>query len=191
MKKLSILIVVALGVLVACQSPKQPDNQEVKGFSHLKGYQTDSIYDSVAGVYVEIEKISFGNNLSFQLDSMETEGEIDSSIIEKYFLYNDLPTAQIPLNRYVVSENYELFIGMIIGKSITDLAQVYETNDTAFLEMIETEKVIRLLNHHDSLYSVRYLIKKNQNYLFSFVSKDSAFIYEKFQNNETPANRIF
>lgn len=191
MKKLSILIIVAVGIFVACQSPKSPESQTVEDFSHLKGYQADSVYDSVAGVYVKIETISFGNNLSFQLDSMETEGEIDSSTIEAYFLYNDLPAAQIPLNRYVISDNYELFIGMIIGKSITDLSQKYIEADSCFREIIEQENCVRLLNHHDSVWSVRYLIKKNQNYLFSFVSKDSAFIYEKFKNNETPANRIF
>ncbi|MEA1873875.1 MAG: hypothetical protein U9N51_05530 [Bacteroidota bacterium] len=191
MKKLSILIVVALGVLFACQSSKDPENQVVDDFSHLKGFQTDSVYDSISETYVIIEKVNFGSNLSLHLHPMETEGEIDSSIVETYFLYNDIPTAQIPLNRYVVSDNYELFIGIIIGKSITNLSQEYIDVDSCFLEVIEEGNIVRILNQHDSVWSVRYLIKKNQNYLFSFVSKDSAFIYEKFQNNETPANRIF
>jgi len=191
MKKLYILIAVALGVLFACQSPKKPESQLVEDFSHLKGYQTDSVYDSISETYVIIEKVNFGNNLSLHLHPMETEGEIDSSIVETYFMYNDIPTAQIPLNRYVISDKYNLYIGMIIGKSAMKLAEEYIEQDSCFLEIIEEENIVRLLNHHDSVWSVRYLIKKNQNYLFSFVSQDSAFIYEKFQNDETPANRIF
>lgn len=175
----------------SCQQPKQEAPKRTQDYSHLQGSENDSIFDSISNTYIQIEKVNFGTDLSYRLDSTETEGVIDSAVIETYFRLNDVSVAQIPLNRYIVSDKYDLYIGMILNMTTEELKEEYSSIDSCFIETKTSNDVIRIFSQHDTIWTVKYLLDLNKDYIFSFSSKDSAFIHQMFTQYETPEDRIF
>lgn len=191
MKRTGFFLIMLVMISFSCQQPKQEVPKRTKDYSHLQGSENDSIFDSISNTYIQIKKVNFGTDLSYRLDSTETEGVIDSAVIETYFILNDVSAAQIPLNRYIVSDNYDLYIGMILNMTTEELKEEYSSIDSCFIEAKTSNDVIRIFSQHDTIWTVKYLLDLNTDYIFSFSSKDSAFIHQMFTQYETPEDRIF
>ncbi len=185
-----IILLGCLGIY-SCVDKKPEATTGKDEFSHLKGYYTDSVYDTITEQYIKRRLVLFGAGRAYILDNGANEGDINDSVVDWHVKINNLIASQVPLNRFIKMPKCDLYIGISLESGADTLAGEYRQKDSVFQGMFtDSTGVIRILEKHDSVWSLKFLIDDNKTYLFSFVSKDSAMLSKKYNDNENPKQNI-
>ena len=119
-------------------------------------------------------EIPLFNELTFKINDGEAIGAINSKIKRKYTEYFNNSLIQVPLFKYIIHNNYEIFIGIPYRTSIEAMVQSQkEKNDTT----------ITMLNSDSLSYYTIY--KKNDFYISEYAAKisNNSLIYMSTMSN--------
>lgn len=120
------------------------------------------------------DEITLDSEANYFLKKGENNSEKTKPVVDFYELYinHDIEN-QLPLYKYILGENYKIFIGMVYN----DIPKLHNN-----AKMIKAEGENSFYNV-DSLYIGRKIITGDNKYVISFVSTDSSIIYKRFNEN--------
>lgn len=133
------------------------------------------------------EKIRYGAKEFYYLEINERHAKIDDEVLGNYDIFNDNDEHQVPLNRYVIGENYVLYIGLAISDFPEEINELYCNSDLKILrkeEVLVKRKIYyKLLLEIDELYCYRIIFKTRKSYhtvVLNFVSQDNEIVEQMF-----------
>jgi len=128
----------------------------------------------------------FGVTQRYYLEQGETERALDKFIVEKYANLINVDTLNVPLNKFINSKNYKVYIGVSLNAKANKLHSFYK-NDTLFrfIESRIAKDSISMFfkKKNEFYYSLIYNSQKdNYTYILTLES-DSTTINNKFNTN--------
>lgn len=141
------------------------------------------------------DHIDFYTGQKFKIEYGEIATENTSQIIPQYHLFfNSYKNLQIPLFKFVKHNDYEIFIGMPVSTTITDLFhRIYEEPSNKVLISGKQNDSSYLIKYtRDNHFIVTYLsvLKDNSPICFSVMANDSMLI-DEFFNKNVFKNRLY
>lgn len=130
--------------------------------------------------------ISYGYKENFKLS--ENEQEINSAdLVNLYETIYNYPNFNLPLNKVVTHEDYQIFIAAAIENSEQEtIDQILKTEEFEFIESENSTKFSKqlLYNYNDLyIYSVIYAEKFQEiPFVISWVSKNQELITKAYHN---------
>ncbi len=134
------------------------------------------------------DSITYGYNENFKLS--ESEKEISSShLIDLYETIWDYPEFNLPINKVISHDDYQIFIAAAIENNLEEtIEQVLNTKEFNFINKEESEKFTKqLLYTHNGfyIYSVIYAEKvQDIPFVISWVSKNEELISKAYNNQK-------
>ena len=107
------------------------------------------------------DKVEIGVNRHYCLDKGEKKLELTSLVKSRYSFLVDSLGAEIPLNRFVKSNRYQVFIGVVMNNNVKILNDKIVADRT--VEVLDE----KLVNGYKS-----YFLKKKDIYYFSLIVED-------------------
>ena len=128
----------------------------------------------------------FGITQRYYLNKNETERPLDKFVVEKYEKIINIDTLNIPLNKYITSKNYKVYIGIAFTTNTKELYNFYQ-NDTSYLfikKIISSNTAnVFFKKHNEFYYSLFYNSNKDKFTYVLTLESDSAFVEQCFQGN--------
>ena len=139
---------------------------------------------------VKDNKLSFGQSSCYLLDKDEFyHSVIDSTLLEKYFIFYNLNNIQMPINRVITRKKDTLFIAIATSESnIEHLKNAHKEEKTHnIIEQKQEEKMTSYFLKKDHFYNYRTFYKDSNSeliFLFNYISSDSSHIYDLYNSND-------
>ncbi len=136
--------------------------------------------------------VIFGAREKYYMAENEANIVIDSNILKKYDPYNNNLNHQVPLQRYINSPDYDLFIGLAVSDSPDSLLQFY-MSDTNYNVLSVDTVVIRRKNYYkifseyNNMFNFKLIYKTRKTHytaVLNFVSVSKNIIAQLFKNDE-------
>ncbi|MBN2662899.1 MAG: hypothetical protein JXR68_04555 [Bacteroidales bacterium] len=128
--------------------------------------------------------ILYGAKEKYFLNNLEASIAVDTLIVSKYDKYNFSLQHQVPIQRYISSTSYNLFIGLAINDTPSSILELYLNynqyeilaSDTLYFKRKPVYKVF-IKNKNEYLYKVIFKSKKSYyTAVLTFVSFEKAII---------------
>lgn len=134
------------------------------------------------------DHIDFYTGQKFKINNGEKVTENKSHIISQYnIFFNSYKNLQIPLLKFIKHNDYEIFIGIPVGITITDLFQRIseEPNNRNLIFDKQNNNSYLIKYEKENHWIVTYLsvLKDNSIICFSVMADDSKLIDDFFSNN--------
>jgi ribosomal protein L7Ae-like RNA K-turn-binding protein len=132
--------------------------------------------------------LQFAYNEKYKLDNSERTIALDKNIIEEYEENIGLDSLNVPLNKYILGENYKVFIGIALENNPQELVQEIQSDSSLKIFEINDYKTnAKLFCKKNNYYQIKYLFtekKENLPVLFNIVSTDSLLIKKLYNENK-------
>ncbi len=114
--------------------------------------------------------ILFGAKEKYYLSKAEKSSPIDSTIISDYAPLNPDLVHQVPLNKYIESNKYQLFIGLAVFDSPKKIINFYKNNSNLKILKSGQQKIKKV-------YFYKLLCKLNEAYIYKiiFITRKSKY----------------
>lgn len=128
----------------------------------------------------------FGISQRYYLDKSEQERPLDKFIVEKYEGIINIDTLNVPLNKFIVTKHYKVYIGVSFNANANTLYSIYK-NDTSFkfyqdVILLDTVSVF-FKKHGDYYYSILYNSPKDKFTYILTLTSDSITVNEKYKSS--------
>ncbi|MBN2890762.1 MAG: hypothetical protein JXL97_02755 [Bacteroidales bacterium] len=138
-------------------------------------------------------KVRYGNREYYYLNDSEQVKPIDSLVLINYDPYNNDITHQVPLNRYIIGEDYIVYIGLAIFDTPKQMFELY-INDENNHDILQTDVLVikkdifyKILTKYNGEYNYKIIFKtKKSNYtvVINFVSNNRELLNDFYNNSE-------
>ncbi|WP_338376641.1 hypothetical protein [uncultured Flavobacterium sp.] len=152
------------------------------------------IYIVLILVFISCKTSTDSSNLRFaytenyKIEEGEKSVSLNKEIVDEYEKINGDLAINIPLNRYVYSTDYKVYIGVSIDNTIKEVAEAYSNDED--LKLIDSKKVKEYYNlfcKKDNQYMVKTLYNEKKEKLpivLTLVGKDSILIRKIYDENK-------
>jgi len=128
--------------------------------------------------------ILYGAKEKYFNDSSEVSLSRDSIVLDKYSPYNNDLYHQVPLQKYIKSSNYDLFIGLALSDSPESILKTYTADTNYIILNVDTVKIkkvyfYRLFALYNGEFNYKIIFKSKKSYytaVLNFVSKQKSVI---------------
>jgi len=130
--------------------------------------------------------LRFGISQRYYIEKSETERPLDKFVLDKYENIINIDTLNIPLNKFIRSKQYKVYIGVSFSVKANALYSVYRQDTTfSFLQDKVNKDTVSVYfkKYNDYYYSLIYnSIKDNLTYILVMES-DSVVVKNKFKDD--------
>ena len=106
--------------------------------------------------------LNFGKTQKYALDKSEREIQIDQNIVDQYEAIINFNTLNVPLNKYIVGDDYKVFIGVILS-----------ANSKTLLSMFQEDKAYNVIDYTLEKGNISILFKKGEAFYYSYLYDSS------------------
>lgn len=132
------------------------------------------------------DQVRFAFNEYFILSDNEKEFPLNDVIVNEYESYNGMEEINIPLNRYISSPEYKIYIAVAIENTLQQTVDLYLSDLATNVLESKNEKAISLFCKKSDLFAIKYLYEEKHQKLpviINVVSKDSIKIKKLYDEN--------
>lgn len=132
--------------------------------------------------------LRFAYQEKYTLDTDEKNVALNKNITDEYEKFNGLSNLNIPLNKYIFSPDYKIFIGIAIQNNPLEIINAYKTDPT--LKIMEVKNYKNNLNmfcKKNDDFAIKYIFTESKEKLpviVNVVSKDSLLIKKMYDENK-------
>ena len=130
--------------------------------------------------------VRFGISQKYKLNKDEHNVKLDDIIVKKYENIINIDTLNYPLNKYIVSKNYKIFIGVSFNSKTKDIVNFYQNNETYYVfdaNLSENENSMYFNKDAHFLYSYIYDSKKDKLTYFLTLEADSTTCIKMYKSD--------
>lgn len=132
------------------------------------------------------KSISFGVSQKYYLTENEQEYSLDNLIVKKYENLINIDSLNVPLNKYIFSKKYNVYIGVSFSVPANKLADIYKNNEK--YQIIESQNESNAVNlffskENEFFYSYIYDSSKDKLTYILTLETDSANVKHKYEQN--------
>lgn len=128
----------------------------------------------------------FGVSQKYNLDKNEREIQLNNLIIQNYETLINIDTLNFPLNKYILSKKYNVYIGVSFYSKAKEIPAIYQ-NDSSYLFYInnieENNASILFKKENTFCYSYIFDDKSDKLTYFLTLTADSATVNSKFSES--------
>lgn len=128
----------------------------------------------------------FGYSQRYFLEQGETERELDKSLVEKYEKIINIDTLNVPLNKYINSKKYKVYIGVSFNANANKLYLFYKKDSlfTFIQNRISNDSITLFFKKQNEFYySLIYNSQKDKFTYILTLESDSSTVNNKFNIN--------
>jgi len=125
----------------------------------------------------------FGVSQKYYLEQGENERVLDKFLVDKYEKIINIDTLNVPLNKFINSKNYKVYIGVSFSTNAINLYSFYK-KDTLF----------RFLEKRIANDSISLFFKKQNEFYYSFIynsQKDKFTYILTLESDSTTVNKKY
>ncbi len=127
--------------------------------------------------------LRFGVSQKYNLDENEKTSKLDKAIVAKYEAIINVDTLNIPLNKFVSTKKYKVYIGVSFACTSTNLFSIYNKKDSFNIidkTINKTDVSMFFKKGNDFFYSYLYDSEKDKLTYVLTLESDSLLAKEKF-----------
>jgi hypothetical protein len=129
------------------------------------------------------ESVKFGISQKYYLNEKEKETFLDEYIVQKYKNIINVDTLKVPLNKFITSKNYRVYIGVSFSSDANNLYSFYK-NDSLF----------SFIDNHINTDNISIFFKKGNAFFYSFIydsQKDKYTYILTLESDSLTVNHIY
>lgn len=130
--------------------------------------------------------VRFGKSQKYSLSDNEHEVAISQGIVDHYETIINIDTLNYPLNKYIISNEYKVYIGVSFVNKSAEITNFYRNNETYTIHDANYEKSsASMFFEKESLYCYSFIYDSEVDKLTYFltIEADSAVSYNKFRED--------
>jgi len=113
---------------------------------------------SISAFFSCNSNVKFGISQEYKIGNDENENAIEKYIIDNYEYIINVDTLNIPLNKYIYSKKYKIYVGVSFKNKANELYQFYK-KDTLY----------NIQNNREIGNTISIIFKKKNQYYYSFL----------------------
>lgn len=122
------------------------------------------------------KSVQFAYKELYLLSDDELQKETDKIAVAEYEAFNGLPDYAIPLNRYIVSGSYKVYIGAAIQNKKDEIVSAFKGDSSFKIFKSKDTNAVSFFGKKGNLFAIKYIYEENVKkmpVIISLVSQDS------------------
>ena len=133
--------------------------------------------------------VKFGNDEEFQLSNNELQKKITKNVVYQYNQTINGIRSQIPLNKYISSKTYNIYIGIVSNSTMDSIVNNFKQLENPIklysIKKVKENYTLFYKNNDFFVYSTLFVSPKDKTmYIINYTTQDSLNASNAFNKND-------